>query len=339
MAILRPNDYEKFLTAQLRNFPLILIYGPDEGMGRTRIAELAKAALGKNDDSLSLIDIEAEILNADPPRLLDEAQAISMFGGERVIIVRHAARLNKSIWQAAFSEPPRGSKILFQADELTKTSPLRKAAEASENCMTIACYAPEARKIGELIDERCKAEKIAITPVARAKLMTLLGADSALSTQELDKLLLYCYGQLTIDIADIDAAITDTSEVSGSEPIDCAFLGKLEEIEALCLRSFQEGVGASAMLILALNHTMLLRHLVLAQANRNLDIAMKQQRIFFKREASIRKQAETWSIALLNRATETLLLAQEQSRQLPTLEETITIRALWSVALACRRQR
>jgi hypothetical protein len=64
---------------------------------------------------------------------------------------------------------------------------------------------------------------------------------------------------------------------------------------------------------------------------------VKQERLFFRREARVRRQTQNWSPDGLRRAVETLGTAQAQSRGNAALEETIVARALWAVALAARR--
>ena len=234
--------------------------------------------------------------------------------------------------------PPLDSTVIFQADDLAKTSPLRGALEQSGHAAAIACYPPSRQDLQELIDSQARAAGLSITPVARAYLADLLGSDFALSEMEIDKLILYCRGQIAIDVADIDAMIMDSSDQAGSEPIDRAFEGKLEEIEAVALRSFREGINASGLVALALNHAILLKRLALSKQNGSLDTAMRNERIFFRRQDRIRNQTSRWDLPMLAKAIDTLATAQEQTRRTPALEETVAVRALWSIALASRRR-
>ena len=338
MTAIRPGDITRFVASGCKTTPLILVHGPDEGSVRTRVRAIAATLLGPEADSLSLLDLEAETINADPGRLLDEANAIAMFGGKRVILVSHAGKLQKAAWQPLLEVPPLDSTVIFQADDLAKTSPLRGALEQSGHAAAIACYPPSRQDLQELIDSQARAAGLSITPVARAYLADLLGSDFALSEMEIDKLILYCRGQIAIDVADIDAMIMDSSDQAGSEPIDRAFEGKLEEIEAVALRSFREGINASGLVALALNHAILLKRLALSKQNGSLDTAMRNERIFFRRQDRIRNQTSRWDLPMLAKAIDTLATAQEQTRRTPALEETVAVRALWSIALASRRR-
>jgi len=338
MASVRPGDIARFISSGCKTVPLILVYGPDEGSVRTRSRAIAKTLLGADHDPLSLMDFEAETINADPGRLLDEANAISMFGGKRVILVSNAGKVQKAAWQPLIEVPPLDSTIIFQADDLSKSAPLRVAIEQATAGAALACYPPSRQDLQELIDQQARDAGLSITPVARAYLADLLGSDFALSEMEIEKLILYCRGQIAIDVADIDAMIMDSSDQAGSEPIDRAFEGKLEEIEFVALRSFREGINPSGLIALALNHAGMLRRLAIARQNGAYDAAMRAERIFFRRQDRVRQQAQRWDVPMLTKAIETLAGAQEQARRTAALEETITIRALWSIALASRRR-
>lgn len=338
MANLKPADIQRFLATGCRSVPLILVHGPDEGAVRSRVQVLVTSLLGPEADSMSRLDVDAETLNADPARLLDEANAISMFGGKRVLVVHQAGKLQKGIWQPLLDLPPIDSTIIFQADDLAKTSAIRVACEQSAQAAAMACYPPSRQDLQEVIDSRARAAGLSITPVARAYLADLLGVDFALSEMEIEKLILYCQGRIAIDVADIDAMITDSSDQAGSEPIDRAFEGKLEEIEAVALRSFREGINASGLLALALNHAILLRRLAISRTSGSLDAAIRNERIFFRRQDRVRNQAAHWDIPMVTKAIDLLAAAQEQTRRTPALEETIAVRALWSIALASRRR-
>jgi len=338
MAALRSSDINRFIARGGEGKALVLVYGPDEGLVRSRIRALITALLGENPEPLSLQELEAERINQDAGLLLDEANAMNMFGGRRVILVRQAGKLNKTAWQPLFSGPSPASVILFQADDLAKSSPLRSAAEATSEAAAIACYPPSAGEMQQLVEARLSSVNLGITPPARAYLLELLGADYALSESEIEKLTLYGAGKLTIDIADIDAIIADSSSAIGTEAIDAAFEAQLEAIETIALRSFREGINPSGLIAMALNHALLLRRLVSARQSNQLDAALRQERLFFKRQDRIRKQAEHWSHESLARAVDSLAQAQDQMRRNASLEETIAVRALWSIALASRKR-
>ncbi|MBO3704751.1 MAG: hypothetical protein J5W83_19860, partial [Candidatus Accumulibacter sp.] len=122
-------------------------------------------------------------------------------------------------------------------------------------------------------------------------------------------------GRETIQVldgnGDIDALITDSSSLAGTDPIDLAFEGKLEEIEHVALRSFREGINPSGLILLAINHAMILKRLVNV-AHNSLDAALRAEGVFFRRIDRVRVQAGRWDAPMLKRAIETLAGAQLQ---------------------------
>lgn len=337
MSVIRAGDVRRFVATGCRETSLILVFGPDEGSVRVRARDIRNTILGAKADDLARVDFDAESINADPVRLLDEANAIGLFGDKRVITVTSAGKLRKEAWQPLLDAPPRSVTVLLLAEDLSKSAPLRVAFEKSADAAAIACYAPSHQDILELIDARVREAGLTITPTARSYLAELLGSDLALSENEIDKLILYCRDRLVIDVADIDTLVTDSSNLSGTDPVDLAFEGKLEEIEHVALRSFREGINPSGLILLAINHAMLLKKL-LNNAHGSLDSALKSEGVFFRRIDRVRSQVNRWDSPMLNRAIETLASAQLQSRKVPALEEIIVIRALWSLALASRRR-
>ena len=337
MSAIRPGDVDRLIARGGGEYRIMLVHGPDEGLARLRVRAMAEAVLGAAADPLNRVELDAETLNSDPARLADETQAISMFGDKRVIIVRQAGKLSKGIWQALLEIGSPGSPVILHAEELTKSHALRIACESNPAVAVIACYPLEARDLEQAAQARLGTAGLRLGPQAAAHLVDMLGADQSLSLQEVDKLALYCHGQQEVEIADIDAILADASASSASEPIDTAFEGNLQGIEPAMQRCLRDGISAAAVLTLALNHVQMLHRLLRARAENMLDQAVKQERLFFRREARVRRQAQNWSPDGIRRAVETLGTAQAQSRKNAALEETIVARALWAVALAARR--
>jgi DNA polymerase-3 subunit delta len=336
MVAIRPSDLPRFTKQDCLSKKLILVFGPDEGGVRMRAGQIIAAYNGLYGGSLERIDFDSDALNASPGRLMDEAQAFSMFSSGRLILVTGAGKLSKSIWANALETTTHETPVLFLADELAKGSAIRTAFEQAENAAAIACYPASRGEVQALIQERVKAAHLNITAAASAALSDLVGSDLALTDRELEKLILYCDGQVAIEVDDVATMLIDSSELGPAEAIDRAFEGQLEQVEAMAIRCFADGVAPSGLIALALNHAFMLRRLAVAE--NQIDAAFRAERIFYKRQDRIRSQQRLWTIDHLVRAIETLAQAQLQMRKTPAIEETIAIRALWSIALASRRR-
>jgi DNA polymerase-3 subunit delta len=287
---------------------------------------------------MAKVELEAETLLADPGRLLDEVNAMNMFGGQRVVLVRQAGRLTKSFWHPVLEGPQPEAFVIFLGDDLAKTAPLRSAAESGANILAIACYSPEPADRLRDFEQKGRSLQIRIESDARALLLERLGADQGVSEQELEKLLLYCSGQESISVRDVEDVLTDTSAGNGAHVIDLAFGGEMHRVETEAARAFRNGVSPASLISIALQHCQMLVRLKSAKVEGQLEPAIKQERLFFRRVDGVKCQAEYWSERQLTRALEVLASAQRAGRQSHQLEEIIAIRALWSVALAGRRR-
>ncbi len=286
--------------------------------------------------SLERVDFDAEALSSSPGRLMDEAQALSMFSSSRMILISGAGKLAKTVWANALESKTLETPVLFLADELAKNSAIRVAFEQAEHAAAIACYPASRGDVQALIDDRVRAAGLTITAAASAALGDVVGSDLALADRELEKLILYCHGRVAIEVDDVGTMLIDSSELGPAEAIDRAFEGNLEQVEATTKRCFGDGIAPSGLIAIALNHALMLRRL--AAAENNGDAAFRAERIFFKRQDRVRAQQRLWPLDQLSRAIDTLVQAQLQMRKTPAVEETITIRALWSIALASRRR-
>ena len=82
---IEPRRVQAFL-ADPGGVRVVLLHGEDEGMVRHRAGVLTQAVLGRGDDPFRL----AWLAREDHDRLAEEADAIAMTGGRRVVRVRDA---------------------------------------------------------------------------------------------------------------------------------------------------------------------------------------------------------------------------------------------------------
>src|ERR1700761_7238023 len=84
------RDADRFSAAPPRTLRAALVYGPDSGLVQERAEKLMKSVVPDLADPFNVSDLSETVLESDPARLADEAAAISMMGGRRVVRVRGA---------------------------------------------------------------------------------------------------------------------------------------------------------------------------------------------------------------------------------------------------------
>ena len=77
------RDIEPFIKAPNPAARVILVYGPDAGLVKERAQTMGKTVVEDLNAPFNVAVLSTDILSEDPSRLSDEAQAVSMMGGER----------------------------------------------------------------------------------------------------------------------------------------------------------------------------------------------------------------------------------------------------------------
>lgn len=308
MTAVRPGDIEGLL----RRGPdprilLVLVYGPDVGLVAERSARLVKGMAADPDDPFALVKLDGDTLSSDPGRLVDEAGTIGLFGGSRTIWVRSGSRNYAPAVDAVLKAEPQGARIVVEAGDLQKSSPLRALCEKSSRALAIPCYSDDARTLSELIETTLRERGLGIDRDARDLLAQSLGADRRASLSEIDKLALYAQGRERVELDDVEAIVSDVGASVLNTLIDAVFAGRMAEAEREARRFRQEGLDPSAMLGAALRHALALLSSKLDDPSANAATLVANWRgLHFRRKGLVETQLARWSPGALRQAVAAL---------------------------------
>ena len=87
---IQSSDADRYAAHPPKNVAAFLVFGQDAGLVRERAETLMKTVVDDLNDAFRVADLDDSTLMSDPARLSDEAAAISMLGGRRVVRVRGA---------------------------------------------------------------------------------------------------------------------------------------------------------------------------------------------------------------------------------------------------------
>jgi len=339
---LRAGEIDRFVAAPDPKVQVILIFGPDQGLVRERANKLAKTVLDDLSDPFRMTDLSDTDLKSDPARLADEAAAISMMGGRRVVRVRNAGDSLSKIVNGFLAAPEGDALILLEGGELTPRSSLRKALEGAPIGAALPCYADDARTLERVIEERLGNAGWRAEPDAFSYLTSHLGSDRGVTLQELDKLILYMGPQhenTRIQLEDVSACIGDTAATRIDDIIDAAAIGDFGALDIALAKAGEADTAPVAILISVTRHIQQL-HLVLGriETGSQAEAALKTLRppVHFKRMASMKHQVGLWNRARLERAMELLGDADRQCKTTGLPAHAICSQALMRVAQGAR---
>ncbi|HVZ70056.1 MAG TPA: DNA polymerase III subunit delta [Rhizomicrobium sp.] len=328
-------DIERFVDRPPSSIVAVLVFGPDRGLVTERANRLAKSVVPDLTDPFRVADLEEGTLDQDPARLADEAQALSMTGGRRVVRVRGAGNSHTSIFEAVLERPLGDALIVAEGGDLNKSSSLRKLFTEAENAAAIACYPDSARDIAEVVRSALKAEGLSIGPEALDDAVSRLGSDRGVTRRELDKLILYARGQKKIELEDIRAIMGDEAEARTEELCDAAGEGDFKRLDTALERLWLAETSPIQVVRAALGH---FQRLALAVAEKNrgesIDNAMRKLRppIHFSRVSSFKAQAGRWTEPKLLAALDLLLDAEALCKTTGVPGQAACGRALLNVA-------
>jgi DNA polymerase-3 subunit delta len=339
---IKAADIDRFIARPDPAQPIVLVYGPDAGLVRERVDALVRASVDDPNDPFAFVRIEGEDLSANPARLAEEASTIPLFGGRRAVLVRVGARYNIAPAVATLTELPlTDCRVIIEAGELRKTSPLRTLCEKAKTAAAVACYLDDAKAIAGLIDEEMRVSNLAIAPDARATLASLLGGDRLASRNEIRKLVLYAQGKERVELADVLAVVADASDQALDGVIDAAFAGRTVDMDSEFGKARAGGSSPAAIVSAAIRQVASLHKMKLAvDSGDSIEWAMKRGAppVHFTREKLVGEALRAWTPPRLLRAMAQLAEASLEARRNAALAETIAQRTLLSIAVSARRR-
>ncbi|CAN7230072.1 DNA polymerase III subunit delta [Phyllobacterium sp. LjRoot231] len=321
MAQKKAHEVDSFLRRLDRAYPIVLLYGPDKGLVSERAGLFIKLTGLAKDDPFAVIRLDADDVNAEPGRLSDEANTISMFGGERLIWVRNATGQKGLADAVAYlaKSPPADTFILIEAGDLKKGAGLRSTVEQSASAMALPCYNDDGRGIDSTIDDMLAKNQLQIALDARNLLKESLGGDRLATRAELEKICLYAHGRDRISINDVREIIGDVSATSYETIVDAMMVGNIVDFTHAFDRVI--GTGSSSFLVLsaAIRQFQSLQTLRYGMENdgKNASSAVMAARppIFFARKKVMETALQCWTTQSCARAIERLQRTVLESRR------------------------
>jgi DNA polymerase-3 subunit delta len=212
-----------------------LLHGPDDAQSRALGGRLVEA-LGA-----SRFLVSGGTIKGDPAALADEAGAMSLFGGVRVVWIEPAGEEIVAGVEALLEAPAPESPVIAISGALRKTSALLKLAEASPAALAFAAYAPEGADASRMVSEVGRKLGLKIGGAVAGRIANSCSNDQALVSQELQKFALYAdaspHNPRELDEAVLDAVGADNSEGNVLRLADMALGGDVgglsEELAAL----------------------------------------------------------------------------------------------------------
>ncbi|WP_448205194.1 DNA polymerase III subunit delta [Azospirillum sp. sgz302134] len=338
---LQPRAIDGFLRSPDPKIRAVLFYGPDAGLVRDRAMTVGRTVVPDLSDPFRVTEMLGRAVAEDPARLADEAAAMSLIGGRRLIRVREAEDNATAAFTTFLADPPPGdSLVVVEAGDLANRSKLRTLFEGADHAVAIPCYVEEEASLGRVIADILHGHGLTADPDALAFLAGNLVGDRMVARGEVEKLALYMGAEKRVRLEDAQACVGDSAALSLDEPIWAAADGDFPTLDRSLARLFAEGIAPVAILRTAQRHFQRLQLVAGAvAAGKSVDAAVESLRppVFFKMKPRLTSQARKWPAPLVRQALERLVEAEADCKRTNMPDQTICARVLFQLASLARR--
>jgi len=282
-----------------------LFHGPDEGQSRALASRLLEA-LGATKSIIA-----AGAIKSDPAVLVDEAGAMSLFGGKRIIWIEPATKDIEDGVTALLEAEAIESPVVAIAGTLTRTATLLKLAEASPGGLAYASYLPEGQDAERMVIDLGRRFGLKVSGPVASRLADSAGNDQAIVARELEKLALYVGASPEVprelDQGAVDAVGVESAEGDFLRLADLALSGEIDEL-ADELARLQSGGTEAIPVVRSLQRRLLMLAPLRARVERgerpDAVLTSLGKSLFFKDQAKVRRMLTRWTAEGLATAAE-----------------------------------
>ncbi|MCB1783585.1 MAG: DNA polymerase III subunit delta [Alphaproteobacteria bacterium] len=330
------RQIESFVKTPDKAARVILVYGPDAGLAGERVKTMGKTVVADLSDPFNAVTLTTDKLTEDPALLADEAGAISMMGGDRLILIKDATDKLTVLLKTYLENPSNHALVLLQAGELGPRSTLRILCEKAKNAAAVPCYVEDERDLSRYIRETLQAENIGIDRDAVQWLAANISGDRGKVRSELEKLIVYKGAEKTpISINDV----TQACGAAGAQDFDNLVYAVAGRNTAEALNAYTtliaEGVNFVTILRTLQNHfrrLYLVKSRIAGGEDEDQALGKLTPPIFFKIMPAFKAQTRSWSLPALEQTLARLTTLEAQCKQTGMPVETLCAQAILSIS-------
>lgn len=329
------KQIDPFLKSPDPKARVILVYGPDNGLMRERCQTIGKTIVNDLDDPFNAISLTADIIHDDPARLNDEAMAMSMMGGARLIKIENGSDKLTTIIKSYLEAPSPENLIVIEADGLGTRSSLRQLCEKSKNAAALPCYVEDERGVSNLIRETLSNAGYFINADAVHLLAANVIGDRSRVRGEIEKLMLYMGDEKNITIEHVHQSVGNIADADLDDLVYALAGGNTKKAIESYNRLIGEGVADIAILRSMQNHFRRLHYTQsVMRTGQSLDQAVKtlSPPLFFKVEPAFKSQVNKWQGKKLDTILLKLTELEAQSKRTGTPVQTLCSQAILSIS-------
>lgn len=333
---------ESFLNAPPAALRAVLFYGPDGGKVREFAQRIGKGAGIDLADPFNVVEIGPQRLKEDPSAIADEAAALSLMGGRRLVKILQAADPIVGKIEEALNGKGDALIVLEGATSLSGRSKLVKLLEGLPTAAAMGCYPDEERDLPGFV--RAELQRLGVRADGDnvGLIAQKLGPDRGLNRQEMEKLALGADENGQISQQTVGLLLGDSAEADLDALCFAVLEGRLDRVLTGFTRLSAENVAGPRILSAVSRHVDRMHRaqsLILSGATAKEALGQVGFRaMLWKLEPSLVGQLKRWPERKLAWAASRLLETDAECRRTGSPAATLTQATLFDLANAARRQ-
>jgi len=343
------KDIEPFVKNPNPNARIVLVYGPDQGLMTERSKTISKSTVDDLNDPFNVATFTNEKILSDTAAFYDEANAQSLMGGNRLILIKNGTDSITPILKDYLDSPSKETLIVVEAGNLGPKSSLRKLCESDKKAAAVPCYVDDERNLAQIIRDMCTHAGYRIDQDALIAFSSALVGDRIIAKNEIEKLILYKghtngyqgfdgnairnnIGQISMN--DIMASCGDVRDWSMDTLVYAIGDGDIRQMNSIIASLYKDMVPPIVILRSTQNHFWRLLGVKLKiDSGLSHDEAVKtlSPPLFWKVKDAFNSQLRKWSIPALESAIDTLNKVEGMSKQTGYTDTALVENALTQI--------
>lgn len=342
MVKLNDESYGRFIKKPDSSVRAMLVFGPNGGLVSERFDEITRLVVGKKPDPFLICDLSQSDITADPARLADEAQAMSLMAtGKRIVRISGADNNLTPAIKGWATNPVGDAFVLIAGGNLKNNTSLRNLFEKNKHLACVPCYEDSPEKTKAFVMQHLQQQGYAIDSDALDYLVANTGADRKQTRSELEKLCLYMGEDKQVKTRHVLASVGDSAALSMTDLCFAVASGEMEKATATLDHLYHEGTHPVGLIRALSGHFNKLFDAQLAREK-----GMNDKQIWYSLrpplpymyERPFMRQMTQWPLVKIRTALSILLDCEKDCKSTGIPAETVFAHAVMRLTNAARKR-
>ena len=324
--------YELKGLVEKKAYSSYLVYGQNKGL----VSEKSRIIIDSfTDNETEIIKFENDELVSEPEKLSNEFNTFSLTSKKKILHVINAKDNLVDIINTTLITKDSNNLIVFETNELTPRSKLRKYFEKEKHLGVLACYFDTEKDVQDLINITFKNENITIDKDMVFLIAKHLGNERHIIKNELEKIILYLKDKKKFKSQDIFKCLSQNHDFGFDDLYYSLCDGNLIKLDKIINQLYLEGINPIALLRSAAKHfqkILLVNQKIETGTNINESLRYLKPPIFFLYLNQFKQQVLNWKTNLCYKAIERIMETEELCKINSRISKILCWRTLRNIA-------